>query len=204
MGTFVEPLNIIITGVGGQGNVLASQVISVAAAGAGYRVAVGETFGVSQRGGSVTSHVRISRDKPYGPLIPLGRAHVVAGFEPLETLRVLVDYAGPGTVVIMNNRPNYPLGCLLGEDKYPDPAVIEQSVRKMALDVHVLPATELAKDAGSPLAANMVMTGALVGSGLLPFGREYFIDTIEMLFKGGVRDLNLSAFELGFKKVTGL
>lgn len=197
----VEPLNIIITGVGGQGNVLASQMVSVAAAAAGYLVAVGETFGVSQRGGAVVSHVRISRQKPYGPLIPKGRARVVVGFEPLETLRVMVDYAGPDTVVIMNDRPNYPLGCLLGEDRYPEPSRIKEAVSKMASRLYSLPATSLAQEAGSPLAANMVMTGALAGSGLLPFGRDFFIKTIEMLFKDSVRDLNLKAFEMGFSRI---
>ncbi|WP_165613627.1 indolepyruvate oxidoreductase subunit beta [Desulfotruncus arcticus] len=201
MGAFYEPLNMIITGVGGQGNVLASQVVSVAAAEAGYRVAVGETFGVSQRGGSVMSHVRISRDRPYGPLIPRGRAHVIAGFEPLETLRVMMDYANPDTVIIMNDRPNYPLGCLLGEDKYPRPQNIRAAVQKMVSRMHVLPATELAKEAGSPMAANMVMTGALAGSGLLPFGREYFVETIKSLFKDHIRELNLKAFTVGLEHV---
>lgn len=198
-----EPLNIIITGVGGQGNVLASQVVSAAAAEAGYRVAVGETFGVSQRGGSVMSHVRISGKRSYGPLIPRGRAHVVAGFEPLETMRVLLDYAEGNTVVIMNTRPNYPLGCLSGEHSYPDPGRIEEAVKRMTPRLHVLPATELAKEAGSPLAANMVMTGALAGSGLLPFDRECFLTVIGSLFQGSVRDLNLRAFESGFRRVTG-
>lgn len=201
MSAFVEPLNIIITGVGGQGNVLASQVVSVAAVEAGYRVVVGETFGVSQRGGSVMSHVRISKNKTYGPLIPRGQAGVIAGFEPLETLRVMLNYASPDTVIIMNGRPNYPLGCLLGEVNYPDPARIEDTIRKRVARLYRLPATELAKEAGSPMAANMVMTGALVGSGLLPFGREYFIRTIEILFKDSVRDLNLTAFELGYRRV---
>jgi indolepyruvate ferredoxin oxidoreductase beta subunit len=198
-----EPLNIIITGVGGQGNVLASQVVSAAAVQAGCRVAVGETFGVSQRGGSVMSHVRISLNRSGGPLIPRGRAHVVAGFEPLETMRVLLEYACSETVVIMNNRPNYPLGCLSGEQRYPDPGRIEEAVRKMTPRLHVLPATELAKEAGSPLAANMVMTGALAGSGLLPFGKEFFKPVIGTLFQGSVGDLNIRAFELGFIQVAG-
>lgn len=203
MSAFVEPLNIIITGVGGQGNVLASQVVSVAAVEAGYRVVVGETFGVSQRGGSVMSHVRISKDKTYGPLIPRGQAGLIAGFEPLETIRVMFNYANQDTVMIMNGRPNYPLSCLLGEDNYPEPARIEDTIRKRVARLYCLPATELAKEAGSPLAANMVMTGALVGCGLLPFGREYFTRTIETLFKDSIRDLNLTAFELGYRRVAG-
>lgn len=198
-----DPLNVIITGVGGQGNVLASQVLAAAAAEAGYRVSVGETFGASQRGGSVMSHVRISRDKTYGPLIPRGHAHLVLGFEPLETLRILMDYSNPDTVAVMNDRPNYPIGCLLGEEKYPDPALLVEAVKKLAARSYVLPATELAKEAGNPMAANMVMTGALSGSGLMPFGEEYCIKTISLLFSGPVLDVNLKAFEKGFRATAG-
>jgi indolepyruvate ferredoxin oxidoreductase, beta subunit len=198
MNNMSGPLNIVITGVGGQGNVLASQVIASAAADAGFRVAVGETFGVSQRGGSVTSHVRISRDKPYGPLIPKGSAHCIAGFEPLETIRVLAAYANPATLVIMNNRPNYPLSCLSGQDQYPDLSHIEEAVKKITPRAFFLPASEMAKEAGSLLAANMVMTGALAGSGILPFGREFIIKTIDALFSDNIRQLNFKAFESGF------
>jgi indolepyruvate ferredoxin oxidoreductase, beta subunit len=198
MNSMSGPLNIVITGVGGQGNVLASQVIASAAAEAGFRVAVGETFGVSQRGGSVTSHVRISGEKPYGPLIPKGRAHVIAGFEPLETIRVLADYANAATLVIMNNRPNYPLSCLSGQDQYPDLSHIEAAVKKITPRACFLPASDMAKEAGSLLAGNMVMTGALAGSGMIPFGREFFIKTIEALFSDNIRELNLKAFESGF------
>lgn len=201
MGTVEEPLNIIVAGVGGQGNVLASQVIAVAAAQAGYRMAVGETFGVSQRGGSVMSHVRISREKPWGPLIPKGRAHILAGFEPLETMRVALDYAHEHTVIIMNDRPNYPLGCLLGEDQYPELEKVRALVQKLVARLHVLPATAMAQKAGNPMAANMVMTGALVGSGILPLGREHFVATIESLFKGQLRELNLKAFDLGLEYI---
>lgn len=197
MDKFTEPINVIVTGVGGQGNVLASQVLAAAAVEAGYRVSIGETFGASQRGGSVMSHVRISRDRTYGPLIPRGHAHLVVGFEPLETLRVLMDYGSPGTVVIMNDRPNYPIGCLLGEEKYPDPAQIAEAVKKLAAGTHVLPATDLAKEAGNAMAANMVLTGALSGSGLLPFDSRCFKGVIDTLFSGEVRDLNIRAFEKG-------
>ncbi len=201
MGEFREPLNVIVTGVGGQGNVLASQVLAAAAVEAGYRVSIGETFGASQRGGSVMSHVRISRDRTYGPLIPRGRAHLIVGFEPLETLRILMDYGNPETVVVMNDRPNYPIGCLLGEEKYPDPHLIVEAVNRLAAKNHVLPATELAKEAGNSMAANMVMTGALSGSGLLPFGGDRFTGVIETLFSGEVRDLNMRAFQKGTEAV---
>lgn len=201
MGELREPLNVIVTGVGGQGNVLASQVLAAAAVEAGYRVSIGETFGASQRGGSVMSHVRISRDRTCGPLIPKGRAHLIVGFEPLETLRILIDYGSPETVVVMNDRPNYPIGCLLGEEKYPDPQKIVQAVNSLAVKNHVLSATELAKEAGSPMAANMVLTGALSGSGLLPFDGGCFGAVMDTLFSGEARELNRRAFKKGREAV---
>lgn len=198
-----KPFNVIFTGVGGQGNVLASQVLAAAAVEAGCRVSIGETFGASQRGGSVMSHVRISRESTCGPLIPRGQAHLVVGFEPLETLRVLLAYGRGDTVVIMNDRPNYPIGCLLGEDKYPEPQQVIQAVRKLVPVCHVLAATDLATGAGHPMAANMVLTGALAGCGLLPFDNRFFRDTIDLQFSGEVREVNRRAFDEGFRAVTG-
>ena len=78
------PLNIIISGVGGQGNVLASQVLGGVASDNGFNVTIGETFGLSQRGGPVMSHVRLSKKKHYGPLIPPNMGHIIIGLEPLE------------------------------------------------------------------------------------------------------------------------
>lgn len=197
MEKFIDPVNVIVTGVGGQGNVLASQVLAAAAADAGYRVSIGETFGASQRGGSVMSHVRISREKTCGPLIPRGHASMIVGFEPLETLRILMDYGNTDTVVIMNDRPNYPIGCLLGEEKYPDPARIVEAINGLVARNNVLSATDLAKEAGNPMAANMVLTGALAGSGFLPIDKDHFTNVINKLFAGEVRDLNMRAFEKG-------
>ncbi len=196
---FREPLNIIVTGVGGQGNVLASKLLATAAVEAGCRVAVGETFGVSQRGGSVMSHVRISRSKAYGPLIPLGAAHLVAGLEPLETLRVLGSYAGVDTQVIMNDRPNYPLACLSGAAAYPDVAEMVKAAAGLSARTTVIPASELAARAGSLLAANTVLVGALAGSGLLPLCREHFLAALDTLFQGSIKELNTRAFLLGLE-----
>ena len=83
-----DPLNIVICGVGGQGNILASELLGSALVDKGYFVSVGETYGASQRGGSVMSHVRVSLTTEYGVLIPRGQADIIVGFEPIETLRV--------------------------------------------------------------------------------------------------------------------
>ena len=196
-----EVHNIIVTGVGGQGNVLASQVIAAAALESGFCVSVGETFGASQRGGSVMSHVRVSRLRAYGPLIPRGRASVIIGFEPLETWRTLAAYGGIDTQVIMNGRPNYPLGVLLGDFEYPDQAGITSAVRAACRSLTVLAATELAVAVGLSVGTNMVMTGAFAGISLLDIGRETFEAVIGGLFAGEILALNLKAFRVGLAAV---
>ena len=100
-----EPLNIIITGVGGQGNVLLSQLVGRVLVRAGFHVTIGETYGASQRGGAVMSHLRVSRKMQYGPLIGEGHADVIVGLEPLETLRVIAQYGNPGVAVSPTRGP---------------------------------------------------------------------------------------------------
>ena len=192
-----EPLNIIICGVGGQGNILASQVLATAGIKQGLKVSIGETYGASQRGGSVMSHIRFARNFHPGPLIPKGEADLIVGFEPLETLRVLIDYGKDDTKVISNSRPNYPLSVLSGEAKYPDLAVVFDEIKKLAQTAVILEATELARKAGNHLAQNLVMVGALAGSGWLEVPESSFIEVIGELFEGSKKKLNARAFEEG-------
>jgi len=192
-----ESVDIIIAGVGGQGNVLASQIYAAAAVEAGLKVAVGETYGAAQRGGSVVSHLRISEDCKYGPLIPRGRAEAIVGLEPLEALRVLLEYGNCQTMVVTNDRLNYPLGVLTGGDEYPSLERLTEAMRRTARKVCVLPATEMAKEAGNAVAANVVLTGALAAAGVAPIPMGTFRRVIEMRFGGETRMLNLKAFELG-------
>ena len=189
--------NIIVTGVGGQGNVLASQIIATAAVDSGYYVSVGETFGASQRGGSVMSHIRISRGEACGPLIPKGKAAVIIGFEPLETLRTLIEFGAKATGVIMNLRSNYPLSVLVGDDNYPDIDQIKEAIAANASYLIALQATDLAVAAGVPVGTNMVMTGAFAGCGALNIPLETYETVITGLFSGEMLELNLAAFRAG-------
>lgn len=195
-------LNIIVTGVGGQGNVLASQVIATAAVDSGYYVSVGETFGASQRGGSVTSHIRVSKVKPFGPLIPRGEADFILGFEPLETLRTFMDYGKASSQIIMNVRPNYPLGVLLNEDRYPDISVLTDNLMALTQKLWALEATGLAVGVGVPVGTNMVMTGFFAGVQFLPISLEVYETVLKGLFVGEILDLNLAAFRAGVKEVS--
>ncbi len=195
-----DPLNLIITGVGGQGNILASQITATAAIQEGYYVSIGETYGASQRGGSVMSHVRFSKEFQYGPLIPTGEADIVLGFEPMETLRVLVDFGNDDTQVIYNPRPNYPPRVLRGEASYPPMEEIEGHLRELSKLAKIVQGTKLAKEMGTLVAQNVVMVGALAGSGLLPVPEETFEKSICDIFDDSAKQkFNIEAFRVGLR-----
>ncbi len=198
-----SPLNLIIAGVGGQGNVLASELLATAATEAGYRAVVGETFGVSQRGGAVMSHVRVFTGDAVGPLVPRGQADIVVGFEPLEALRVLLDYGHPGARALVNRRPSYPLAVLHGEAPYPPPESLAAAIREITSETRDFPATDLAEQAGNYLAQNLVMLGALAGTGWIAIPVGTFRSVIAAGFAGEARDLNQRAFALGLAAATG-
>ncbi|MBC7346633.1 MAG: indolepyruvate oxidoreductase subunit beta [Clostridia bacterium] len=192
-----EPLNILLTGVGGQGNVLAARVIAMASVASGYQVAVGETFGASQRGGTVASHVRLALKDRYGPLIPRGEAHVIVGFEPLEACRALLAYGNINTYVLANWRPLPPVSVLQGEEEYPALADLERFLLEHTGGLLVLDATARAQELGSAAATNMVLTGALVASGLLPLDPQALDQVLKELFTDAVLELNRKALAAG-------
>lgn len=192
-----DPVNIVIGGVGGQGNILASQLLAVAATEAGLFATVGETYGASQRGGAVMSHVRISGSFQYGPLIPRRRAHAILGFEPLETLRLARNYTNPATSILFNTRPLYPVGVLSGKDTYPEMDEIVAELHRLTPRVRVIDAIELARQAGSARAVNMVMVGALVAAGTVPVGTAFFKQALNATFSGDKLRVNMYAFQAG-------
>jgi len=194
-----DPSNIIISGVGGQGNILASDIISTVFCEEGYFVSVGETYGATQRGGSVVSHIRLSKKHAYGPLIPLGECHIIVGFEPLEVYRILRDYGHDSVRVVMNDRPFYPLDALQKKSEYPAPDQLISWINRLAADVKIVKGTELAKKAGHPQAQNVVMVGAFAGLDWIPLDKERFLKAIEEKFSGDKLELNRTAFELGYQ-----
>ncbi len=192
-----DPLNVIVTGVGGQGNVLISQLMGRALVRAGYHVTIGETYGASQRGGAVMSHLRVSRQAQYGPLIPQGQADVILGLEPVETLRVLGQYGNPGVTVITNSRPVYPLAVAIGTAHYPSVEEIVKALEELSSRAWLINATDVAIDMGAPILANIIMVGALVGAGVLPLAAEEFELELRESLPADRLDLNLKAFRLG-------
>lgn len=192
-----DPMNLIITGVGGQGNVLISQLIGKALLEDGYQVTIGETYGASQRGGAVASHIRISKDAQYSPLTPEGKADVIFGLEPVESLRILGLYGSAKTFVVTNTRPVYPMAVATGEAEYPRLENIKQGISELSQKAWYIDASEIAINLGAPLLTNMVMVGALITTGLLPLKREMFEQQLEASFQGERLTLNLKAFTMG-------
>ncbi len=196
-----SPLNIVVCGIGGQGNVLASELAASALTELGYRVAVAETYGASQRGGSVMSHVRVSETDDLGVLIPSGEAHMIIGFEPLEALRIARKYGNKQTAVIYDPRPIYPPSVLKGDKVYPPVGDIAKELEELCAYTVQVPATDIAMEAGNPKSANIVLLGALCGLDASPLLPEELIDVLRQRFKGSVLDLNIAAFEKGLAAV---
>lgn len=194
-------VNVVICGIGGQGNILASGLMGSALVEKGYYVAVGETYGASQRGGSVMSHLRLSDDVERGVLIPEGKADIVVAFEPLEALRILRTYGNENTKVIYDPRPQYPLGVLTGEDEYPKMDVLSAEIDRLCGESFVVPATEMAVEAGNSKVANIIMMGALAAMEDIPLVPDEFFVVLEQNFKGKVLDMNRDVFNAGYEYI---
>jgi len=192
-----DPYNIIITGVGGQGNVMASRVFSNMLVEKGYYVTIGETFGSSQRGGSVMSHMRVSSLSAWSPQVPKGKADVVVTLEPIEAIRVLAGYGNPAVKVLTNTRAIYPAGVIAGKLSYPTLDEIKDALKKLSARAWFIDATDEAVKLGNSILGNIIMIGALSAVGDLPVGRDDFTAVISRsLPEEKVAD-NLKAFDLG-------
>ncbi len=192
-----EPLDLVITGVGGQGNVLASQVLGRALLDQGYQVTVGETYGLSQRGGAVMSQVRVTRRGVLGPLIAENQATAIISLEPMEALRVLPTYGHPEVVVLTNDRPLQPLGVIAGQAEYPQPPKLRAAIEELCGRLYWLPATEEAMKLGAPILANVIMLGALAASGLLPIGAPEIEAALAEMFPDEKMAANRQALAVG-------
>jgi indolepyruvate ferredoxin oxidoreductase, beta subunit len=192
-----ETKNVILTGVGGQGNVMASRVLAGMLVDAGYVVTIGETFGMSQRGGSVMSHLRISPDSVRSPQIPRSGADVIVALEPLEALRVLTVYGNPQVSVLSNSRPVYPIGVITGELTYPSAETIRKMFDCLSAASWMIDATSIGLQLGNPVLSNIVMIGALSQTGLLPIDRRMFEKEIKKTLSADKCAVNMKAFDAG-------
>jgi len=196
-----DPFNVIIGGVGGQGNVLASQILGEMLVAQGYVITIGETYGASQRGGAVMSHLRISSKDQFSPLIPEGQCDLLVALEPVEGLRILDRYGNPRVMTLLNTRPIQPLDVISGNAAYPEVSKVIAEIRGLSRRVWTLNATEVALGMGDPIFSNIVMLGALCAIGVLPIKREEFEAVIKELLPSRTLDENLKAFDRGREAV---
>jgi indolepyruvate ferredoxin oxidoreductase beta subunit len=191
----MESYRIFLTGVGGQGTLLATTVLAEAAAFAGLNVLASEVHGMAQRGGVVESAVLIGEIK--SPIISDGEADVLLGFEPLETYRAMRKCSAE-SVVISNSVPVTPYTVSIGTRTYPQVGKLFSFIAGQVKQLIALDAQALAKEAGSLLSANVVMLGAVAKSGVVPVPREAFEEVIRTETKAKFVETNLRAFDLGF------
>ncbi|RJQ74056.1 MAG: indolepyruvate ferredoxin oxidoreductase [Desulfobacteraceae bacterium] len=196
-----DPYNLIITGVGGQGNVLASRIVGNILSDQGYYVTIGETFGASQRGGAVMSHLRISSAAILSPQIPKGRAHMVVALEPTEALRVLKDYGNARVKAITNTRPIYSVGVISGELKYPSMDDLKLWMGKLTQAAWFIDATDEAVKLGNPILGNVMLVGALAAVGELPLDKNGFREVIARTMSADKVEINMTAFDRGVASI---
>lgn len=183
--------NIMIVGVGGQGSLLASKMLGQLLLSQGYDVKVSEVHGMSQRGGSVVTYVRYG-EKVYSPIIDKGTADFIISFEKLEAAR-WVPYLKKGGKIIMSTQEIDPMPVIIGAAQYPENLV--EKMKEAGADVDAIDALDLAMQAGSSKAVNLVLMGRL--SKYFDATQEAWMNALEACVPAKFLELNKKAFSLG-------
>jgi len=189
-------LDIVISGVGGQGSVLASRALALTAMENGLTVRTSEVIGMAQREGPVTSHVRMG-DELYGSIIPDQEADFLLGLELAETVRSL-NKLKPGGTIITSASTIVPVSVQLGLSSYDKPAfinILEERVKRVVF----LDLDDLSNQAGHPKTGNVIILGAFSAVPGLPFGPDQLLRTVLKLIPDKLKDINSRAFEIGRK-----
>ena len=192
--------NFVLVGVGGQGTLLASNILADVGLAAGFDVKKSEVHGMSQRGGSVVSHVRWHPEHVASPLVGLGEADILLAFEKLEALR-FVEFLKVGGTAIVNEMVIVPITVSAGTGHYPDDAAIDAALAAVSAREIRVPGERLAQEAGNAKAANVVLLGAI--SRLLDLPEELWWKCLEQRVPKKFLDLNRTAFASGRAAVGG-
>jgi len=188
-----------MVGVGGQGNVLASDILGEVAIAAGYDVKKTDTLGMAQRGGSVVSQIRIA-DKVWSPMIKEGEVDILVALEKLEAVR-WSHYLCEGSVAIVNNQSTLPLSVSLGVSRYPDDREIKDTLKQWASRVYFVDGAREAKELGDIRALNMLMLGCV--SSFFPIDVDIWKDCISQWLSPKILKMNMAAFDKGREEMSG-
>ncbi|MGE5614230.1 MAG: indolepyruvate oxidoreductase subunit beta [Bacillota bacterium] len=189
----MDSLNIMIVGVGGQGTLLASKLIGSVGEKCGYDVKVSEVHGMSQRGGSVVTYVRLG-EKVYSPIIEKGGADIILAFEKLEALR-WIDYLKKGGILIMNYQEIDPMPVIMGKSKYPED--ITERLGKSGVRLLTVNALETAEKCGNIKTVNVVLIGLLAR--ITGIGRDVWQKAVEEVVPQKFLEENIKAFNAGYQ-----
>ncbi len=197
----MSKIDILISGVGGQGTVLASRLIAAAAINQGCFARTAETIGMSQRGGCVVSHVRIDSQKS-GSVIPLGSADMIIAFELAEAARSIPRLSKKGCCIV-NTQVIKPVSASLGNSHYDSDEIIK-FIKDNSEDVYFVDGYSLAEKAGNVKAVNVVLLGAATAVGKMPFTSEIMLNAIVENVPQKFRELNQKAFQMGYEATVQL
>jgi indolepyruvate ferredoxin oxidoreductase, beta subunit len=189
-------MELIIVGVGGQGILTVSDILGSAAITEGLSAVMSEVHGMAQRGGVVTSEIKIGDFR--SPLVGRGEAHVILGFEPVETYRIL-EKASRNTRIVTNLEPLVPPSVSTGKGTYPSVECLVENMKNAGLKVVGVKALELAGTAGSTVAGNSVMLGALASLENFIVSKDSVVEALKRRIGSRLLDINLKAFELGYE-----
>ena len=193
----MKKLNILVAGVGGQGVVLASDIVGEAALAAGYDIKKTDTLGMAQRGGSVISHVRIGQ-QVWSPLIKEGEVDIIVAFEKLEAAR-WSHYLRPGAIAIVNNQVVPPLSVNLGNERYPSDEEITNILKRWTDRIYFVDGTSRVRELGNIRTLNMFMLGC--ASLFIPLKVHIWKNTISQHLPSKIQQINITAFDQGRKEI---
>lgn len=196
----MKKLDLLITGVGGQGVILASDMLGEMALAAGYDVKKTDTLGMAQRGGSVISHVRIA-SKVWSPLIKEDEVDIILAFEKLEAVRWSY-YLHPEGLAVVNNHALPPLSTSLGKERYPSDDEIIDILKRRTDRIYFVDGIRRARELGDVRTLNMFMLGCV--SLFMPFKVSLWKDCISQRMPASLRQINLTAFDQGRKEIRGV
>ena len=194
-----DPFNILVAGVGGQGNLVCGRVLADASVKSGLRPVVGDTFGASRRGGSVLTHLRIGK-KDWAPLIPMGEVDIILGLEPLETLRAASKFAGQRTIAIVSQTKIPTVASSTESAEYPPLEQIIKSLKDVCKQVIVFDAEDALTKIGSMKMLNSYILGTMTSAIDSPISHDVIRESLVSLY--GSDSENILAFDTGAKAVS--
>ena len=196
----MKKLDLLMTGVGGQGVVLASDILGEAALAAGYDAKKTDSLGMAQRGGSVVSNVRIG-EQVWSPLIKEGEVDLLLVFEKLEAAR-WSHYLKKGAIVIINSYEQPPQSVALGQEKYATDSEFAAAIKRRTDKIYFIDGNKKAKELGNVRTLNILMLGCLAA--FAPIDAKIWHESISRRMPANIREINLKAFEVGRKEIEGV